>query len=113
MEVSRHHLHPLDHRPNQVPPLLEVGLRPERTGMGVQDDALPDPGVDHGVEGCRSPASADPDRLVPPLGQDATDVEVVIEGLEPALHREIGERATHRPIIASGGLRAALVKTAS
>ena len=37
---SRHHADALDHQPNQFPPLLEVGLDPKATGIGVQDNAL-------------------------------------------------------------------------
>ena len=103
--LSRYHLHPLDHQPNQIPPLLEVGLRAARTRIWVQDDALLGPGVDHGVEAVDLPLQLDPYRPVSPFTQHATDVEVVIEGLQPALRpAEIGERATHHPVIAAAGL---------
>ena len=70
----------------------------------MQDDPPLGSGVDHGVEAVDLPLQLDPDRPVPPLGQHATDVEVVIEGLQPALGRaEIGQRAIQDPVIACAG----------
>lgn len=40
----------LDHQPNELPPLLEVRLGPEGTGIGVQDDALLVGGVRHSMQ---------------------------------------------------------------
>ncbi len=44
---------------------LKVGIRPERTAIGVQDDALLGPSVDHGGRRSISRSSFDRDRQRP------------------------------------------------
>jgi len=38
--VARHDGDAVDHHAEQIPPLLKVSLHPERTRIGLKDDAL-------------------------------------------------------------------------
>ena len=65
--------------------LTVVGFLPQPQWVGMQDDPLLALAIDLGVESLDLPLQPRPDRAVPALGDGASHVELVVEGLHAAL----------------------------